>query len=67
MKRVRYWLMQPMSGSFTANDEVDAVMWVKRTKAMNMLTHVHDQAVLAEAHVAIKSLRRRAEAASAKR
>lgn len=56
-KRVRYWLMQPMSGSFTENDEVDVVLWVKRTKAMNMLTHVHDQAVLVEAHMVIKNLR----------
>ena len=60
-KRVKYWLMSATSGSFVPNDEVDAVTWVKRSQAMSLLTHVHDQAVLVEAHVIVKDLRRRAK------
>ena len=61
LKRVRYWLMQPRGGSFSQNDEVDAITWLKRSQAMSLLTHVHDQAVLVEAHVAVKNLRRQAK------
>ena len=60
-KRVKYWLMDAMSGSFVRNDEVDAVTWVKRSQAMSLLTHVHDQAVLVEAHLIVKDLRRKAK------
>ena len=60
-KRVKYWLMQARSGTFVRNDEVDAVTWVKRSQAMSLLTHVHDQAVLVEAHVIVKELRRQAK------
>ena len=60
-KRVKYWLMKPVSGKFVRNDEVDAVTWVKRSQAMSLLTHVHDQAVLVEAHVLVKEFRRRAK------
>jgi len=57
-KRVKYWLMQPVSGDFVRNDEVDAVTWLKRSQAMSLLTYVHDQAVLVEAHLAVKEIRR---------
>lgn len=57
-KRVKYWLMEPESGKFARNDEVDAVSWLKRTQAMGLLTYVHDQALLAEAHMAAKEIRR---------
>lgn len=60
-KRVKYWLMSPLSGTFARNDEVDAVTWVKRSQAMSLLTHVHDQAVLVEAHLIVKELRRQAK------
>jgi 8-oxo-dGTP diphosphatase len=60
-KRVKYWLMQRLSGDFVRNDEVDAVTWVKRSQAMSLLTHVHDQAVLVEAHLIMKELRRQAK------
>lgn len=60
-KRVKYWLMEALNGSFIQNDEVDAVTWVKRTQAMSLLTHVHDQAVLVEAHLLVKELRRQAK------
>jgi len=60
-KRVKYWLMSARSGTFVRNDEVDAVTWVKRSQAMSLLTHVHDQAVLVEAHLLLKELRRQAK------
>jgi len=60
-KQVKYWLMQTRSGVFVKNDEVDDVSWVKRSKAISMLTHVHDQAVLIEAHALVKELRRQAK------
>ena len=60
-KQVRYWLMEPRSGDFVRNDEVDKVTWVKRSKAISLLTHVHDQAVLIEAHTLVKELRRQAK------
>ncbi|MFT4596779.1 MAG: 8-oxo-dGTP pyrophosphatase MutT (NUDIX family) [Paracrocinitomix sp.] len=60
-KQVKYWLMQTRSGDFVKNDEVDDVSWLKRSKAISMLTHVHDQAVLVEAHVLVKELRRQAK------
>ena len=60
-KQVKYWLMQARSGEFAKNDEVDIVTWVKRSQAMSLLTHVHDQAVLVEAHLLVKELRRQAK------
>lgn len=57
-KRVKYWLMQPVSGEFVRNDEVDAITWLKRSQAMSLLTYVHDQAVLVEAHLLVKEIKR---------
>ena len=57
-KQVKYWLMEAESGRFTRNDEVDAVTWLRRSQAMALLTHVHDQAVLVEAHVMVRDIRR---------
>ncbi|MEM7093749.1 MAG: NUDIX hydrolase [Actinomycetota bacterium] len=56
-KRVKYWLMEPESGEFARNDEVDAVTWLKRSQAMSLLTYVHDQALLVEAHLLAKEIR----------
>jgi len=67
-KRVKYWLMEPVRGKFKRNSEVDAVTWLKRSAAMSLLTYVHDQAVLAEAHLQardIRSERKRAAKAAA--
>lgn len=57
-KKVRYWLMTPSGGEFIPNDEVDAITWLKRSQAMTLLTYMHDQALLVEAHLAVKSLQR---------
>lgn len=44
-KRVRYWLMESVSGSFTANDEVDSVEWLRPRKTRARLTYSRDRAV----------------------
>jgi 8-oxo-dGTP diphosphatase len=45
-RRVRYWSMQPVDGSFTPNDEVDQVRWVRADRASRVLTHDHDRRVV---------------------
>jgi 8-oxo-dGTP diphosphatase len=45
-KRVRYWSMEPVDGSFAPNDEVDAVRWASVDDARDALTYPHDLAVL---------------------
>ena len=45
-KRVRYWAMEPIDGSFAPNDEVDEVRWLSLDSARDTLTYGHDQAVL---------------------
>ena len=49
--------MTPVSGEFARNDEVDAVSWLKRSAAMSLVTYVHDQAVLVEAHLRAKEIK----------
>ena len=46
-KAVRYWLMElEEDGSFTPNDEVDAVRWLDLPAARQRLSYPHDAAVL---------------------
>jgi 8-oxo-dGTP pyrophosphatase MutT (NUDIX family) len=45
-KRVRYWSMEPVDGSFAPNDEVDEVRWLSLDDARDALTYAHDLAVL---------------------
>ena len=45
-KRVRYWLMHPQEGEFTADEEVDEVAWVGLDEARRRLTYDHDRALL---------------------
>ena len=45
-KHVRYWEMRPLSGAFTANDEVDEVQWLAMADARPRLTYAHDRLVL---------------------
>ncbi len=47
-KRVRYWVMEPLSGHFTVNSEVDEVRWVPVDEATGLLTYERDAEVLAE-------------------
>ena len=45
-KRVRYWTMQVVDGSFTPNAEVDEVRWLSLAEARDLLTYAHDVEVL---------------------
>jgi 8-oxo-dGTP diphosphatase len=46
-KRVRYWQMEPLSGEFAPNDEVDELRWVEPTEAAELLSYDRDREVLA--------------------
>ena len=48
-KVVRYWLMEPESGGFTPNEEVDEVRWLSPREAEQLLTYDHDRALVREA------------------
>jgi 8-oxo-dGTP diphosphatase len=41
-KAVRYWLMEPLSGTFEPSDEVDELRWVPPAEAAELLTYEHD-------------------------
>ena len=50
-KQVRFWAMEPRSGSFRPNAEVDAIAWLSLSSASSRLTHERDvQVVSALAH-----------------
>ena len=48
-KVVRYWLMEPESGEFTPNEEVDEVRWLSPAEAEQLLSYEHDRALVREA------------------
>jgi len=43
---VRYWEVEPSSGSFEPNDEVDEVEWLAPDVAAERLTYSRDSTVL---------------------
>ncbi len=45
-KTVRYWELEPSSGSFEPNDEVDEIEWLAPDVAAERLTYSRDCAVL---------------------
>ena len=45
-KRVRWWLMSPVSGEFTPTNEVDEIRWLTREEAAALLSYRRDQALL---------------------
>ena len=45
-KRVRWWLMEPLQGDFTATDEVDELRWAKPDEAATLLSYGRDLALL---------------------
>jgi 8-oxo-dGTP pyrophosphatase MutT (NUDIX family) len=45
-KRVRYWAMQPLDGTFEPNREVDEVRWVHVADAIVLLSYEHDEVVV---------------------
>ena len=48
-KLVRYWLMEPIEGEFTADDEVDELRWVTQSEADELLTYPHDKELIRKA------------------
>jgi 8-oxo-dGTP diphosphatase len=46
-KHVRYWLMEPQSGSFEPTEEVDAISWLEPVAAAERLSYHRDREVLA--------------------
>ena len=48
-KRVRWWLMRPLSGRFEASEEVDELRWLTPEEARATLTYVRDVTLLDEA------------------
>jgi 8-oxo-dGTP diphosphatase len=45
-KTVRYWELEPSSGSFEPNDEVDEIEWLTPEQASERLTYSRDWTVL---------------------
>ena len=45
-KRVRWWLMEPLEGDFSPNDEVDEVRWAEPAEAATLLSYDRDLALL---------------------
>jgi 8-oxo-dGTP pyrophosphatase MutT (NUDIX family) len=48
-KLVRYWLMEPLEGDFSPDDEVDQILWLPEAEASELLTYPHDRELLREA------------------
>jgi 8-oxo-dGTP diphosphatase len=48
-KVVRYWLMEPVSGSFQPNKEVDRFEWLALEGALGRLTYEHDRELVRSA------------------
>ncbi|HEY0508673.1 MAG TPA: NUDIX hydrolase [Blastococcus sp.] len=47
-KRVDYWIMQAVGGTFRPNDEVDELCWLSPAEAAARCTHEHDRIVLSD-------------------
>ena len=47
-KRVRWWLMRPLSGGFEPTDEVDDLRWLTPAEARELLTYQRDVELLDE-------------------
>jgi 8-oxo-dGTP diphosphatase len=55
-KRVRYWAMQELTGTFHPNNEVDKVCWVPIDHAAETLTYDHDLVVIAGLEVDVAAV-----------
>ncbi len=42
-KLVRWWLMRPVDGEFSANDEIDELRWLDPGEAITLLDYDHDR------------------------
>jgi 8-oxo-dGTP pyrophosphatase MutT (NUDIX family) len=45
-KRVRWWRMRPLGGTFAPHDEVDEIAWLDPAGAAGRLSYVGDRALL---------------------
>jgi 8-oxo-dGTP pyrophosphatase MutT (NUDIX family) len=45
-KRVRWWRMRPVSGTFEPNTEVDELRWLEPADAVVLLDYEHDRALV---------------------
>ena len=45
-KLVRWWLMRPLEGDFTPNDEIDELRWLRPEAALELLDYEHDCALV---------------------
>jgi 8-oxo-dGTP diphosphatase len=52
-KEVRYWLMEPVDGSFAPSREVDELRWVDVARAAQLLTYERDRELLRAVAAAI--------------
>src|SRR5690349_17366763 len=48
-KVVRYWLMEPVQGEFTPNDEVDELRWLIPSAAVELLSYPYDRELVGAA------------------
>ena len=51
-KRVDWYLMEPIDGDFTQNDEVDEIRWIPVNQAHQLLTHEDDYSLIEQAGLA---------------
>lgn len=49
-KKVDYWQMKILDGYFQVNSEVDAIQWLLKEKALELLSYSHDRELLAQAY-----------------
>jgi 8-oxo-dGTP pyrophosphatase MutT (NUDIX family) len=47
-KRVRWWRMRPLSGTFVPNAEVDELRWLDLPDAIELLDYEHDRELVRE-------------------
>jgi 8-oxo-dGTP pyrophosphatase MutT (NUDIX family) len=47
-KVVRYWLMEPLDGTFAPSGEVDEMRWLPGDEAARLLSYEHDRELLRE-------------------
>ena len=47
-KRVRYWAMVPVEGSFEVNDEVDEARWVAADEVPGLVSYPRDATLVSE-------------------
>ena len=45
-KLVRWWLMRPLAGEFSATDEIDEVRWLEPGAALELLDYEHDRVLV---------------------